>query len=117
MIGYTPTPDYYNDYICHYGTKGMKWGKRKAKTQSNKAHKAKIKTYGNTTLKDKYKATLKKRSDIYDNPNELNTMPINVSKMDERAAERDRIRQEQERKKKKRQKALKTAVDASKFIF
>lgn len=27
MIEYTPTPDFYNDYICHYGVKGMKWGK------------------------------------------------------------------------------------------
>ena len=31
MIGYTPTPDYYNDYLCHYGVKGMKWHKRLAK--------------------------------------------------------------------------------------
>lgn len=22
---YTPTPDYYNDYLAHYGIKGMKW--------------------------------------------------------------------------------------------
>ena len=30
MIGYTPTPtNFYEDYICHYGTKGMKWGVRK----------------------------------------------------------------------------------------
>lgn len=27
---YTPTPDYYNDYLCHYGVKGMKWRKRLA---------------------------------------------------------------------------------------
>lgn len=26
MINYTPTPDYYNDYICHHGIKGQKWG-------------------------------------------------------------------------------------------
>lgn len=25
MIEYTPTPDFYNDYICHKGVKGMKW--------------------------------------------------------------------------------------------
>jgi len=31
MIGYTPTPDYYNDYICHYGVKGMKWRHRKSR--------------------------------------------------------------------------------------
>ena len=29
MTGYTPTPDYYNDYIQHYGIKGMKWKNRK----------------------------------------------------------------------------------------
>lgn len=27
---YTQTPDYYNDYIAHYGVKGMKWRHRKA---------------------------------------------------------------------------------------
>lgn len=26
MRDYTPTPDYYNDYICHHGIKGQKWG-------------------------------------------------------------------------------------------
>ena len=33
MIEYTPTPDFYNDYICHSGVKGMKWGKRKSKKE------------------------------------------------------------------------------------
>ena len=28
MITYTPTPDYYNNYIAHHGVKGMKWGIR-----------------------------------------------------------------------------------------
>ena len=27
MIEYTPTPDFYEDYICHYGVKGMRWRK------------------------------------------------------------------------------------------
>lgn len=27
MDNYTPTPDYYYDYICHAGVKGMKWKK------------------------------------------------------------------------------------------
>lgn len=26
MINYTPTPDYYNDYIAHHGVDGQKWG-------------------------------------------------------------------------------------------
>jgi len=30
MNDYTPTPDFYNDYICHYGVKGMKWHKHNA---------------------------------------------------------------------------------------
>ncbi len=28
MIFYTPTPDYYNDYIAHHGIDGQKWGVR-----------------------------------------------------------------------------------------
>lgn len=27
MVQYQATPDYYNDYIAHYGKKGMKWHK------------------------------------------------------------------------------------------
>ena len=31
MIGYTSTPtNFYEDYICHHGIKGMKWGRRKS---------------------------------------------------------------------------------------
>ena len=29
MTIYTQTPDYYNDYLAHYGVKGMKWKNRK----------------------------------------------------------------------------------------
>lgn len=36
MTGYTPTPDYYNDYIAHFGILGMKWGRRKKKKKSSK---------------------------------------------------------------------------------
>ena len=31
MDSYTPTPNYYDDYICHYGVKGMKWRYHKLK--------------------------------------------------------------------------------------
>lgn len=124
MIGYTPTPDYYNDYIAHHGVKGMKWGKRKtrAQIQKSKAHKVKIKTYNygtkKKTLKDKYNDYMSKpRQDMYDNPNEINTLPINVSKMDERAAQREIARQEEERKKKKRRKAMDTAVKVASYII
>lgn len=30
MIGYTPTPDYY-EYLSHYGVKGMKWKKPRSR--------------------------------------------------------------------------------------
>ena len=35
MQEYTPTPDFYNDYICHYGVKGMKWHYHKPKVGEN----------------------------------------------------------------------------------
>ncbi len=34
MINYTPTPNYYEDFIEHHGVKGMRWGHRK-KTYTN----------------------------------------------------------------------------------
>ena len=36
MIGYTSTPDYYNDYIAHFGVKGMKWKNHVYKTLHGK---------------------------------------------------------------------------------
>ena len=51
MTGYTPTPDYYNDYIAHFGIKGMKWGKRKAKIKRAIDNNKYVKKY-----KDKKKA-------------------------------------------------------------
>lgn len=122
-----------NGYLCeielndqtlaHYGIKGMKWGKRKtrAQIQKSKAHKVNIKTYNygtkKKTLKDKFNDYMSKpRQDIYDNPNEINTLPINVSKMDERAAQREAARQEEERKKKKRRKAIDKAVKIASYI-
>ena len=53
MIGYTPTPDYYNDYIAHYGVKGMKWGKRKKKPDHSK-NRWKKKREKEQSLKDAY---------------------------------------------------------------
>ena len=44
MITYTSTPDYYNDYIAHYGILGMKWGHRKLDRQLAKTDKARNKT-------------------------------------------------------------------------
>lgn len=35
MIGYTPTPSY-DEYLQHYGVKGMKWRKRKANSLTGK---------------------------------------------------------------------------------
>ena len=32
---YTPTPDFYNDYLAHYGIKGMKWKNHIYKTLQN----------------------------------------------------------------------------------
>ena len=42
MIGYISTPtNFYEDYICHYGVKGMKWGKRKKKVKTPTIYKYK----------------------------------------------------------------------------
>lgn len=36
MIDYTPTPtNFYEDYICHYGIKGMKWKRHKYASDSD----------------------------------------------------------------------------------
>lgn len=36
MVGYNPTPtDFYEDYIAHYGVKGMKWRHRKGKKKGD----------------------------------------------------------------------------------
>ncbi len=42
MQEYTPTPDFYDDYIAHYGVKGMKWGRRKKRNKNGKALARKI---------------------------------------------------------------------------
>lgn len=49
MLDYTPTPDFYNDYIAHYGVKGMKWRKRKASGSID----AKNRGYKKNSLKNK----------------------------------------------------------------
>lgn len=65
MIGYTPTPDFYNDYIAHYGVPGMKWGVRKApqRVVSNRVRKAK-KSYLLTDLQKKKPSKSKKDYEV-----------------------------------------------------
>lgn len=62
MTGYTPTPDFYNEYICHsnlsddelihYGVKGMKWRRRKTRTNKKKGYAKATATIRKTRLKE-----------------------------------------------------------------
>lgn len=66
MNTYTSTPDYYNDYLMHYGVKGMHWGQRKArpislgrirrKKTSSKVVKAKKRKGYSDAMYDRYRA-------------------------------------------------------------
>ena len=60
MVQYQATPDYYNDYIAHYGVKGMKWKKRlkgkyyktKSKLAELKARNARGSLFSNAETRD-----------------------------------------------------------------
>ena len=68
MITYTPTPDYYNDYLAHYGVMGMKWGIRKnpakAYIKAYNKHKKLEEKAENYLTKDILKMRRKKASKI-----------------------------------------------------
>lgn len=59
MQEYTPTPDFYNDYIAHYGVKGMKWGKKKVRPVVDENASDAYKQLASMS-EDKYQALLKK---------------------------------------------------------
>lgn len=58
MIYYTQTPDFYNDYIAHYGILGMKWGHRKLDRQIAREKKFRAKTMKG---RSKYRSKLENR--------------------------------------------------------
>lgn len=45
MNNYMPTPNFYDDYIAHYGVLGMRWGVRKQERQVNREKRKKAKQY------------------------------------------------------------------------
>ena len=52
MIQYQSTPDYYNDYITHYGVKGMKWYKKTKRLSDNMNQLRKRKYYAKKMADD-----------------------------------------------------------------
>lgn len=62
------------DILMHYGIKGMKWGVRKSRKSSGSGNK---KTTSKNTAKEKRKAELQRRKNVYKNRRTLTDKQLN----------------------------------------